>query len=59
MNKYNGETSVPTDSELIMWGWKTNQISQLRRLDSNLQNTVLQEYIRRFMEGNDLNNLDF
>jgi hypothetical protein len=59
MSKYDGETSVPTDDELIRWGWKTNQISQLRKLTPELQNSVLQEYIRRIMENCDSDFIDF
>jgi hypothetical protein len=59
MTKYNGETSVPTDKELILWGWNTNQISKLRQLPPELQDDVLQEYIRIMMEEEDSKNLNF
>ena len=58
MYTYDGDSSVPTDQELLMWGWNTNQITHLRRLTPELQRTVLEEYIRRFMED-DSNSLDF
>ena len=59
MSTYNGDESVPTDKELFFWGWNTIQVSQLRRLDANLQRTVLEEYIRKVMENGDSGNLDF
>jgi len=59
MSTYNGDLSVPSDKELILWGWTTNQISQLRLLAPELQRTVLDEYIRKFMEEGDLDNPDF
>jgi hypothetical protein len=59
MAKYGGETSVPSDQELIFWGWKANQISQLRTLTPTSQQEVFTEYIRRIMEEVDSNDTDF
>ena len=59
MSTYNGDDSVPTDKELFFWGWNVLQISQLRRLDTNLQQTVLEEYIRKIMENGNSSDLDF
>jgi len=59
MTNYNRETSVPTDEELLLWGWTTNHISHLRTLPPSSQNAVLQEYIKRIMEDGDSDNLDF
>lgn len=59
MNKYNGETSVPSDRELLLWGWNTSQISQLRKLDPGLQKAVLQEYISKMMENQDSDDISF
>lgn len=59
MNQYNRDESVPTDKELLFWGWTTLQISQLRRLETNLQRTVLEEYIRKVMENGNSSDLDF
>lgn len=59
MKPKDGETSVPTDRELILWGWTTTQIAQLRSLPLTSQEDVLNEYIKRMMEGNEPNSLDF
>jgi len=59
MTKYSEETSVPTDEELLRWGWKTNHIARLRKLPASLQNIVLEEYIKRMMENSSSEFLDF
>jgi len=59
MTDIDGKNSVPTDKELIFWGWTTNQISHLRALSENLQRDVLTEYIRKFMENGDYDSVDF
>ncbi len=59
MSDIDGKSSAPSDSELIFWGWSTNQISQLRILSEKLQRSVLDEYIRKFMENTENDSVDF
>jgi len=59
MNNNDGNISVPTDVELLQWGWTANHISQLRTLPASSQLLVFEEYVRRMMEGRDIDGVDF
>ena len=50
---------VPTDRDLFLIGIEEWQISLIRRLPTELQWEVHDEFIRRFMSGDDTENFKF
>ena len=53
------DNSAPTDDELIYLGFEQWQIRLMREFSPDLQWVVHDEFIRRLMAGDDVDNFNF